>query len=88
MEGGLLIKTSCHRGKRPELIASVDDFLFETEHNRTEIFIVGEVVPVFGAVEISLVRLLFDRRQLERAGPVELLLYGRLSPRLQFVNFR
>ena len=73
--------------KIPELIASVDDLLFEAEHNGAEIFVVGEVVPVFGAVKVSLVRLLFHRRQFERSTPLELLLNGRLPP-VQVADFR
>ena len=43
---------------------------------------------MFRAVKIALVRLLFDRRQFERAGPIKLLLDCRFSSRLEFVNFR
>lgn len=70
------------------MIAAVDNLLLEAEHDRPEVFVVGEVVPVLGAVEVALVRLLLDRRQLEGARPVELLLDGRLAARLKFVNLR
>lgn len=71
----------------PELIAAVDDFLLETEDDRAEVFIVGEIIPVLGTVEVAFVRLLLDRRQLESSTPVELFLDGRL-PTAEFADFR
>ena len=50
-----------------ELISTVDVLLFKTENDRTEVFVVGEVVPVFGAVKVLLVSLLLDRGQPELA---------------------
>ena len=71
-----------------ELIPSVDYLLFHTEHDWTEILVVGKVVPVLRSIKVSLVRLLFDRRQFERSRTIELLLNRRFATLLQFANLR
>lgn len=70
------------------MITSVDNLLFEAEHDRAEILVVGEVVPVLGPVKVALVRLLFHRSQFECARTIELLLDGRFTTGLQLVDFR
>ena len=73
--------------EEPELIAAVDDFLFEAKDDGAEVLVVGEIIPVLGAVEVALVRLLLDGRQLESAAALELLLNGRL-PAAELADFR
>lgn len=71
----------------PELIPAVNDLLLETEDDGAEVFVVGEVVPVFGSVEVAFVRLLFDGRQFESAAAFELLFDHRLAA-TQVTHFR
>lgn len=49
----------------PELIPVVERFLLDTEYHRSQIFIIREIVPMFRAVEVFLVGLLFDRSKFE-----------------------
>ena len=64
----------------PELVPSVDVLLLEAEDDWSQVLVVGEVVPVLGAVEVALVSLLFHRCQFERTAALELLLDGRFAP--------
>lgn len=65
----------------PELIPAVEQFLLDTEYHRSQILVVREIVPMLRAVEIFLVRLLFDRGKLEALILLPLFLDGGLLPR-------
>lgn len=48
-----------------ELIPTVQCFLLDAKYYGAKIVIVGEIIPMLSSIEIFLVRLLFDRGQLE-----------------------
>ena len=73
----------------PELVSPVDVLLLETEYHRSEVLVVGEVVPVLAAVKVLLMRLLLHRGQPELAVLLPLLLdRGLLSLRLADPDLR
>ena len=58
-----------HRSHQdPELVPAVDVLLLQAEDDGAEVLVVGEVVPVLGAVEIFLVGCLHHAGQLNRRG--------------------
>lgn len=67
--------------KNPELVSPVQSLLFDAQYHRTEILIIGEVIPVLGPVEILLVGLLLDVGQLESFILLPLFLDSCLLPR-------
>ena len=52
----------------PELVPPVDVLLLQAEDDGAEVLVVGEIVPVLGAVEIFLVGCLHHAGQLNRPG--------------------
>lgn len=48
-----------------ELIPVVERFLLDTEYHRSQILIICEIIPMFRAIEVFLVGLLFDRGKFE-----------------------
>jgi len=36
----------------PELVSAIDVFLLQTKNNRTEVFIVGKIIPMFSSIEV------------------------------------
>ena len=50
----------------PELVPPVDVLLLQAEDDGAEVLVVGEIVPVLGAVEILLVGCLHHAGQLNR----------------------
>jgi len=65
----------------PELVPAVERLLLDAEYHRSQILVVGKVVPVLRAVKVLLVGLLLDRRELEALILLPLLLDDRLLPR-------
>ena len=59
----------------PELVPAIDVLLLETEYHRSEVLVIGEVVPVLGAVKVFFMGLLFHRGQPELPVLLPLLLY-------------
>lgn len=57
-----------------ELIPTVQCFLLDAKYYGAKIVIVGEIIPMLSSIEIFLVRLLFDRGQLESLVLLPLLL--------------
>ena len=70
-----------------ELIPAVDVLLLEAEDDGSEVVVVGEVVPVLGAVEILLIRCLDHAGQLETSVLVPMFLDDRLLPTVWFLNY-
>jgi len=65
----------------PELVPAVERLLLDAEYHRSQILVVGKVVPVLRAVKVLLVGLLLDRGELEALILLPLLLDDRLLPR-------
>lgn len=64
----------------PELVSPVERFLLYGQNYRPQVLVIGEVIPVFSAVKVLLVRLLFDASKLETLILLPLFLDGRLLP--------
>lgn len=67
--------------QNPELVAIIERLLFDAEYHRSQVFVVGKVIPMLRAVEIFLVGLLFDGGELETLILFPLLLDGGLLSR-------
>lgn len=61
-----------------ELVTPIEGLLFDGEDDWTQVLVAGKVVPVFGAIEVLLVCLLFHGDQFKGALLVPLLLNGCL----------
>lgn len=64
-----------------KLLSPLEILLLDAEYHRAKILVVGEVIPMLGAIEVLLVRLLLHRRQLEALILLPLLLNGRFLAR-------